>query len=1164
MKKYDTHLERQETPPLPEEPIARDLMRLTFLAQMSEDLLQLVRASKTQIKGSRELEDIVQKASEFIPRQAVASIADYVKTPFIDDSKYERLKASPEGDAPPLERLAESYARIDLAAYNLVHASLQSGRNFTENKLHGIARKHFEDMNKWLTKHRIDPSIRRDSIKAAVMSAAEQIRANYELHRDEMKDAILEFEENTTLLVESTDTDNLFAQLKGWNIGAAYSELQYSLGKAEKGATPGEYKQYRQQVENARANLAHVLPAIRTTAFSALHKRLQQIQQSLDTVLTYDTGAVVTHDAQLLEMLLEVKAIKDRLADPSIGEIIGEKAEAVPSTITGLYDKIDDELMKFFKTNKEVFRYLATTVVQQKNLLLNTDTFDEAANKYNEVFGQHSWQNRTSFSGAYTIAKRIEDDFLGMLRSQLSAIAEEQQNFRAEEVRAESSSEALLEKTQLARKLVAKIAKEKGSKPLYAALTRMREFDELTVALEEPTATLAMRDKLRDIARLAFGDVGMHEFPRMYQSYLEGMTKIDAEVAQIEPDAPFRYALISVGEQARKELQVRLFTKAQLIARQYKEDPKPLTDKMLDERAEALEQIMRLHKNIFPDSTISVQLQEALSVYMNERVRREEPSYKLKKWWREHFSFGPQKYYVLDTNVIMNDSTSIFGFGAENAVVITNEVLSELEKNKTGKGDAPVKAREAMRVLTPAIENNPGKKLMEGVYMHKIRMEEREYTIITYDQDADLRHKAMRRGPGSLTDFFYLMREQAKNNTNPDSQIIMSAERFAHALGPRVVNPLRMDPRIIFVSKDQAARVHAHMQGVEAQDHLRDRLSQDPDKMYSGYRLVQLPESLWTDIQRSKLTPGLLSNIADASLDPSNILNAQDMRDTTFIENEFVIAGRFPPGSERPQDEQNVIVLRHRAGFLEPLRTVEDKFPLLYLAEHPEIQPLYTLQPKNAPQLVMMELVLDPSIEIMTMVGAAGTGKTTLAAAAGLAYVKSSGTPYQKMYYTKPNVEIEAVGFLPGTLEKKLAPAFMPFGKAVYKLTNPPEAPEPEEAQITKHLREQHGNIIELHAFNFMRGADVNGIRILDEAQNTNTNWMKLFVTRHSDPSKTIICGDPYQIDDPALENSNGLAHLRLGFLGQDNYGHITLGGKPVRSRVALQGQELIPYKGKR
>jgi PhoH-like ATPase len=212
------------------------------------------------------------------------------------------------------------------------------------------------------------------------------------------------------------------------------------------------------------------------------------------------------------------------------------------------------------------------------------------------------------------------------------------------------------------------------------------------------------------------------------------------------------------------------------------------------------------------------------------------------------------------------------------------------------------------------------------------------------------------------------------------------------------------------------------------------------------------------------------------------------------------------------------------------------------------------VRPLNDEQRMAFEVLLDPMVNLVSLVGKAGTGKTLLALASGLRMTLEDHL-YSRVLVSRPVIPLgKDIGYLPGAKNEKLShwmePLFdnLEYVLSVYRKQNIKNA----EQLISNR-------VIELEALSYIRGRSLPGqFIIIDEAQNLSPHEIKTIVSRAGEGSKVVLTGDPYQIDSPYLDaNSNGLSFLVETFKGQEIFGHITL-NRSERSRLAELAAELL------
>ena len=198
------------------------------------------------------------------------------------------------------------------------------------------------------------------------------------------------------------------------------------------------------------------------------------------------------------------------------------------------------------------------------------------------------------------------------------------------------------------------------------------------------------------------------------------------------------------------------------------------------------------------------------------------------------------------------------------------------------------------------------------------------------------------------------------------------------------------------------------------------------------------------------------------------------------------------------------------------------------------------------------ELLLDPTVELVTLVGQAGTGKTLLALAAGLETVLHS-KQYERLLVSRPIIPLgKDLGYMPGTKDEKLTLWMQPiFDNLTYLMGG---SKNNDNGESVRHKVEKllTDNIVELEALSYIRGRSIpNQYIIVDEAQNLTPHEVKTIISRAGEGTKIVLTGDPYQIDNPYLDSrSNGLTYTVERLKNQPIHGHVSL-LKSERSTLA-------------
>ncbi len=320
--------------------------------------------------------------------------------------------------------------------------------------------------------------------------------------------------------------------------------------------------------------------------------------------------------------------------------------------------------------------------------------------------------------------------------------------------------------------------------------------------------------------------------------------------------------------------------------------------------------------------------------------------------------------------------------------------------------------------------------------------------------------------------------------------------------------------RVFFISKDINARIKAMALGIYAEDYKKEKV--DIETLYSGYRELQLsPEEVEILYVKKELP-----------YDKNNL-----------FANEFVGISR----ENKKTGEKEILLGRYDIE-TQKISLVKD------------IEPIWGIKPRNVFQKCAFNILLDDNIQLVTLIGIAGTGKTLLALAAALQKVVEERV-YNKILVSRPIVPLgKDIGYLPGKKEEKLSHWMQPiFDNLEYLCSNA----DNEAFKSYEYLFD--ANFIELEALTYIRGRSLpRQFMIIDEAQNLTPHEVKTIISRAGEHTKVILTGDPYQIDNPYLDaNSNGLSYVVERFKGQKIYGHITL-NKSERSFLAELAAKLL------
>jgi PhoH-like ATPase len=223
-------------------------------------------------------------------------------------------------------------------------------------------------------------------------------------------------------------------------------------------------------------------------------------------------------------------------------------------------------------------------------------------------------------------------------------------------------------------------------------------------------------------------------------------------------------------------------------------------------------------------------------------------------------------------------------------------------------------------------------------------------------------------------------------------------------------------------------------------------------------------------------------------------------------------------------------------------RFIESNFALRQVTEHKNV---WGVSARNKEQSFAMDLLLDPSVHLVSLVGKAGSGKTLCAIAAGLAQIMDKQEPmYTRLIVSRPIQPMgKDLGYLPGSMEEKMSPWLAPIQDNLRALLGD------DKATLAEYM---HNGTIELEALTYIRGRSIsNAFIVIDEAQNLTRHELKTIVTRVGEGTKIILTGDVEQIDNVYIdETSNGLTYAVEKLKKYDITGHVTL-KKGERSKLA-------------
>jgi len=461
-----------------------------------------------------------------------------------------------------------------------------------------------------------------------------------------------------------------------------------------------------------------------------------------------------------------------------------------------------------------------------------------------------------------------------------------------------------------------------------------------------------------------------------------------------------------------------------------------------------------------------------------------------------------KKLFVLDTNVLMHDPTSLFRF-EEHDVYLPIMTLEELDSNKRGLSDVSRNARQASRFLDEIVTG----------------------TLADIKNGLSIKTKDGQQSKGRL-----FLQTEAINGDLPatlasgkaDNQILSVVRALQERENLREKQE-RLPPRVVvLVSKDINMRIKARALGLAAEDYFNDKVLEDADLLYTGLR--RLPKDFWDSHGR---------DVESWKKEGHTYYRVRGPLVAKLQVNEFV----YDESGERPL----YATVKEVAGRVAVLETLRDY-------THAK-NSVWGITARNREQNFALNLLMNPAVDFVTLLGQAGTGKTLLALAAGLTQVLDDKR-YSEIIMTRVTVPLgEDIGFLPGTEEEKMQPWMGALEDNLDVLNASDESGGEWGRAATRDLVRSR---IKIKSLNFMRGRTfVNKWLIIDEAQNLTPKQMKTLVTRAGPGTKVVCLGNIAQIDTPYLtEGSSGLTYVVDRMKDWAHAGHITL-ARGERSRLA-------------
>ncbi len=491
---------------------------------------------------------------------------------------------------------------------------------------------------------------------------------------------------------------------------------------------------------------------------------------------------------------------------------------------------------------------------------------------------------------------------------------------------------------------------------------------------------------------------------------------------------------------------------------------------------------------------------------------------------------------VLDTNVLIHDPNAFHHFKGSR-IIIPMTVIEEVDKFKKGVDEKGRNARQINRYLDKLRDQG---SLQEGVSIEN----------------------------GSVIQVMMSKRVEETNK-----EVILSDVNDNLIIGSALyVKKNQPQAEVTLISKDANVRIKADAVGLKSTDYKEEQVKFD--ELFTGNTNLEVDQEMITEfIQNQQLqlltmvdpstqkeeklmdnqkeNPEITSSETETTVERENYRNDnQKSQSTTILEsgrekklypNQFVTLY-----NKNNKEEFYVTRYNYKQKTLTPLKFYKDQ------------ELIFGIKARNNEQKMAFELLLNDEVQMVSLIGKAGTGKTLLAMAAGLHKVVEENK-YSRLVISRPISPLgKDIGYLPGSKMEKFNPWMQPIYDNMDILIQSHD--EPESNKSGKLFNKKRTSLedyldtgfIELEPLTYIRGRSLpDQFIIIDEAQNLTSHEMKTIVTRAGERTKIVLTGDPYQIDIPYLDSeSNGLSMSVEKLKSEIIIGHITL-EKGERSQLA-------------
>lgn len=455
---------------------------------------------------------------------------------------------------------------------------------------------------------------------------------------------------------------------------------------------------------------------------------------------------------------------------------------------------------------------------------------------------------------------------------------------------------------------------------------------------------------------------------------------------------------------------------------------------------------------------------------------------------------SPKRLFIIDTDVLIHDPSAIFQF-KEHDIFIPMTVLEELDSVKNGVSEIARNARQVSRTLGKLVASSDRAAIESGLPLGRINGALKTAVGSVYFQASNL---------GTS-----LSENSRKNQLNNNSILHTALD----------LTKQHTTTKVTLISKNINLRIKARIAGLNAEDYYNDKALDNIDLLYSGLR--ELDETEWLRMKNC-------GEVGRSSGKPLYSISAESFGNVFPNECLYTSSG----GIE--------LIVKGKTNDMRLLEQACDY-------RRPE-NSVWGITARNTEQNFALNLLLEPTIEFVSLIGTAGTGKTLLALAAGLVQSMEKKR-YREIVMTRETISVgEDIGYLPGTEEEKMTPWMGALLDNLEVLTDTDEGGGWGKRATSDILQDR----IKIRSLSFMRGRTfLNRYIIIDEAQNLTVKQLRTLVTRAGPGSKVVCLGNIAQIDTPYLDGkTSGLSFIVDRFREWEHSGHITL-TRGERSRLA-------------